>query len=498
MKHERETLEAVIQARNQAEQIREQIGNAIGDPQAMAQLGQAEGALGGLLGRLFALSEAYPDLKASENFPQFQEELTSTENRVAYARQAYNDAGMNYNNAVESVPSNFVAGGLRLQACRHAGVRGPRDHSGSARRVVHLIGGNSAMMLSSTFVPSRSARAAHTAARDLLRRHGGRDRPRSGRAAGGPVVARRADGGRIVLDPSLVMPAGRRSPCRRHLRVALVRIVSFGGDGARVAQALGAEEVTVGYGESVQAALSQRDRRDGHRRRAAAPARLRHQARKGHQRLRRRQRPSARRSASPMARWPSSTARNWPAWWPTRWPISPISTPAQHAADGHGVRAGRALHARRGVMRSFIFMPRRRDNRSGPVALAIGVGLIVLGLLGVLAGASCRARCRASASIWPTRPACSSPATRQGWPTPEEDRRDQAGSHMGNAHAEEARHMFFANATGSLAGAVRHPPAAHRAPSARSNRSATIRPLPGPPRCMMRGAADPWAASQGR
>jgi LemA protein len=110
MKHERETLEAVINARNQAEQIREQVGNAIGDPQIMAQLGQAEGALGGLLGRLFALSEAYPDLKASENFRQFQEELTSTENRVAYARQAYNDAGMNYNNAVQTVPSNFIAG----------------------------------------------------------------------------------------------------------------------------------------------------------------------------------------------------------------------------------------------------------------------------------------------------------------------------------------------------------------------------------------------------
>lgn len=109
LKHERETLEAVIQARNQAEQIRQAVGSAVGDPQAMAQLGQAEGALGGLLGRLFALSEAYPDLKASENFRQFQEELTSTENRVAYARQAYNDAGMSYNNAVQSVPSNFVA-----------------------------------------------------------------------------------------------------------------------------------------------------------------------------------------------------------------------------------------------------------------------------------------------------------------------------------------------------------------------------------------------------
>ncbi len=109
MAHERETLEAVIEARNHAERSREQLGGAVGDASAMAQLSQAEGALGSALGRLFALSEAYPDLKASANFLQFQEELTSTENRVAYARQAYNDAAMTYNNAVESVPSNLIA-----------------------------------------------------------------------------------------------------------------------------------------------------------------------------------------------------------------------------------------------------------------------------------------------------------------------------------------------------------------------------------------------------
>lgn len=115
MAHERETLEAVIQARNQAEQSRQNAAGAVGDPQAMAQLGQAEGMLGQVLGRLFALSEAYPDLKASQNFMQFQEELTSTENRVSYARQAYNDAAMNYNNAVETVPSNFIAGPFGFQ-----------------------------------------------------------------------------------------------------------------------------------------------------------------------------------------------------------------------------------------------------------------------------------------------------------------------------------------------------------------------------------------------
>lgn len=110
MQHERETLEAVISARNSAEQMRQLAANAIGDPDAMGRLSQAEGALGAVLGRLFALSEAYPDLKANQNFLQFQEELTTTENRVAYARQAYNDAVMSYNNAVESIPSNFIAG----------------------------------------------------------------------------------------------------------------------------------------------------------------------------------------------------------------------------------------------------------------------------------------------------------------------------------------------------------------------------------------------------
>jgi LemA protein len=109
MAHERETLEAVVEARNHAERVREQLGGAVGDTAAMAQLSQAEGALGSVLGRLFALSEAYPDLKASTNFMQFQEELTSTENRVAYSRQAYNDAAMTYNNAVETAPSNLIA-----------------------------------------------------------------------------------------------------------------------------------------------------------------------------------------------------------------------------------------------------------------------------------------------------------------------------------------------------------------------------------------------------
>ena len=98
MKHERETLEAVINARNAASAG---LKAAAADPtnaKAITELAGAEAALGGALGRLFALSEAYPDLKANQNMMQFQEELSSTENRVAFARQAFNDAVMTYNN----------------------------------------------------------------------------------------------------------------------------------------------------------------------------------------------------------------------------------------------------------------------------------------------------------------------------------------------------------------------------------------------------------------
>ena len=82
----------------------------------MQQLGGAEGALGGALGRLFALAEAYPDLKANQNMMQLSEELTSTENKVAFARQAYNDAVMGYNNARESVPGQRRRRHVRLRA----------------------------------------------------------------------------------------------------------------------------------------------------------------------------------------------------------------------------------------------------------------------------------------------------------------------------------------------------------------------------------------------
>ncbi|PZF89373.1 hypothetical protein C1I93_24005 [Micromonospora endophytica] len=110
LKHERETLEAVITARNAAVNAQATAAAAPGDPAAMQQISGAENALTATLGRLFALSEAYPDLKANQNMMQLSEELTSTENRVAFARQAYNDAVMAYNNKREVFPSSLVAG----------------------------------------------------------------------------------------------------------------------------------------------------------------------------------------------------------------------------------------------------------------------------------------------------------------------------------------------------------------------------------------------------
>jgi LemA protein len=109
MSHERETLEAVIQARNAAVSGLQQAKNDPANPEAIKALAAAETTLGGTLGRLFALAESYPDLKANENMIQFQEELASTENKVAFSRQAFNDSVMTYNNACQSFPSNLVA-----------------------------------------------------------------------------------------------------------------------------------------------------------------------------------------------------------------------------------------------------------------------------------------------------------------------------------------------------------------------------------------------------
>jgi LemA protein len=110
MKHERETLEAVIAARNSAVTANAKASTDPTDTAAMQQMAAAEGALNQTLGRLFALSEAYPDLKANQNMMQLTEELTSTENRIAFARQAYNDSVMEFNNATEQFPGSIIAG----------------------------------------------------------------------------------------------------------------------------------------------------------------------------------------------------------------------------------------------------------------------------------------------------------------------------------------------------------------------------------------------------
>ena len=110
MQHERATLEAVISARNSAVAGLRAAAARPGDAAAVQELAGAESQLSGALGRLFALAEAYPDLKANQTMMQLSEELTSTENRVAFARQAYNDAVMDYNNRREMFPDSVVAG----------------------------------------------------------------------------------------------------------------------------------------------------------------------------------------------------------------------------------------------------------------------------------------------------------------------------------------------------------------------------------------------------
>lgn len=116
MKHERETLEAVIAARNQAYTAAKAAAANPADGQAMQALATAETGLSGMLSRFMAVAEAYPDLKANQNMMQLSEELTSTENKIAFARQAYNDSVMTYNTKVESFPANIIAGMFQFKA----------------------------------------------------------------------------------------------------------------------------------------------------------------------------------------------------------------------------------------------------------------------------------------------------------------------------------------------------------------------------------------------
>ena len=114
MSHERETLEAVVAARAAAQSGLAAAKADPGDPGAMAQLAAAQGQLNAGLGRLLAVAEAYPDLKANQNMMQLTEELTTTENKVAFARQAYNDSVMAYNNKREVFPSSLLAGAFNF------------------------------------------------------------------------------------------------------------------------------------------------------------------------------------------------------------------------------------------------------------------------------------------------------------------------------------------------------------------------------------------------
>jgi LemA protein len=122
MAHERETLEAVVAARGAALSGLSAAQASPGDPAAMQQLEAGQGALNAALGRLIALTEAYPDLKANENMAQLSEELTSTENKVAFARQAYNDAVMAYNNRRETFPTSVYAGMFGFTSAAQLGI----------------------------------------------------------------------------------------------------------------------------------------------------------------------------------------------------------------------------------------------------------------------------------------------------------------------------------------------------------------------------------------
>ena len=115
MKHESETLEGVIRARNAAYSAGQAAAANPGDPQAMKNLAASEGQLTGIMGRLMAVSEAYPDLKANQNMMAIQEELSSTENKIAFARQAYNDAVMYYNTQRDVFPTVIVASMFNFQ-----------------------------------------------------------------------------------------------------------------------------------------------------------------------------------------------------------------------------------------------------------------------------------------------------------------------------------------------------------------------------------------------
>ncbi len=135
LKHERETLDAVISARSAAQSGLAAAKANPGDPEAMAALAAAQGQLNAGLGRLLAVAEAYPDLKANQNMMQLTEELTSTENKVAFARQAFNDAVMSFNNKREVFPSSVIAGMFNFPAATQLAIPADRPEMREAPKV---------------------------------------------------------------------------------------------------------------------------------------------------------------------------------------------------------------------------------------------------------------------------------------------------------------------------------------------------------------------------
>ncbi len=133
--HERDTLESVTRARSGAQACLSAAKAAPGDAAAMAQLAGAEGQLAGALSRLMVTVEAYPELKASANMQQLSEELTSTENRIAFARQAYNDSVMAYNNRCEMFPGSLIAGQFQFRPAALLEIPAADDHKRDAPRV---------------------------------------------------------------------------------------------------------------------------------------------------------------------------------------------------------------------------------------------------------------------------------------------------------------------------------------------------------------------------
>jgi len=129
LRHERETLEAVIKARNIALAASQSAAANPADANAMKNLVAAEGGLSGALSRLMVVSEQYPDLKGNQNMMQLTEELTSTENKIAFARQAYNDSVMSYNTARETFPTVLVASVLSFQPAELFKIEDPTERN---------------------------------------------------------------------------------------------------------------------------------------------------------------------------------------------------------------------------------------------------------------------------------------------------------------------------------------------------------------------------------